>query len=175
MRLPILLLLLLSLNSHGNCPPWLDHEVQKLRSKETINLCTVTQGKTVLIINTASSCGFTPQFKGLEALSQTYKDKGLILIGFPSDSFWQEHDESTDTAKVCYVNYGVTFLMLESSPVRGSKTNPVFKHLNETLGKPSWNFNKYLIAKNGVPLERFGSRTEPNDEKLIKAIEKALE
>lgn len=174
MRLSFLLLLLLSLNSYSACPEWLNVEMQKLRSKEMVNLCTITEGKTVLIINTASECGFTPQFKGLEALNQQYSDKGLVLIGFPSDTFWQEHDDSQKTADVCYANYGVTFLMLESSPVRGDKANPVFKHLNEALGKPSWNFNKYLIDKSGKPLEQFGSRIKPDDQSLIAAIEKAL-
>ena len=83
--------------------------------------------------------------------------------------------DSAKTADVCYVNYGVSFLMLESSPVRGSDANPVFKHLNDTLGRPSWNFNKYLIDKSGEPIKRFGSGTVPNDEKFVAAIEQALQ
>jgi glutathione peroxidase len=170
----LILLMFISSQTMAACPDWLNHDMQKLRSKDSVNLCSIGEGKTLLIVNTASSCGFTPQFKALENLNQRYKDKGLVIIGFPSDSFWQEHDDSEKTAEVCYVNYGVTFLMLESSAVRGGDANPVFKALNESLGKPSWNFNKYLVDKSGKPLQRFGSRTEPDAPELIKAIDAAL-
>lgn len=156
------------------CPTWLNHSFTKLHSKEVVNLCEKTADKTLLIVNTASSCGFTPQFKGLEALNQKYKDQGLVVIGFPSDSFFQEHNDSEKTANVCYVNYGVTFLMLAESSVRGKKANAVFKHLNDTAGAPKWNFTKYLVGKDGKVLERFGSRVEPSDQKLREAIEAAL-
>lgn len=169
-----LLLLTSSLSFAADCPAWLDQTVTKLRSQEQVDLCELSQGKTLLLVNTASECGFTKQFKGLEALSQQYKDKGLLVIGFPSNDFFQEHDDSQKTADVCYVNYGVTFLMLESSAVRGSDVNPVFKELNTTLGKPKWNFYKYLVDKNGTPLQRFNSRVEPTDQKLTDAIEQAL-
>ena len=158
-----------------NCPAWLNHNIQKLRSKDTINLCELKQNKVLLIVNTASSCGFTPQFKGLEELYQTYKDKGLIIVGFPSDSFFQEHDDAEKTAEVCYINYGVTFPMVESSNVRGRKANPVFKHLAEEKGAPKWNFYKYLIGRDAEVIEWYNSRKKPSDSQLIADIEKALD
>jgi glutathione peroxidase len=176
MKTCLLLCLLVSssLSFSANCPAWLDQTLTKLRSQEQVNLCELSQGKTLLLVNTASECGFTKQFKGLEALSQKYKDQGLLIIGFPSNDFFQEHDDSEKTANVCYVNYGVTFLMLESSAVRGSDVNPVFKELNDKLGKPKWNFYKYLVDKNGTPLQRFNSRVKPDSKKLTEAIEQAL-
>lgn len=158
----------------ANCPAWLDQDYKVLRKEQSINLCEQAKGKVLLLVNTASQCGFTPQFKGLEALNQQYKSQGLVIVGFPSDSFFQEHNDSKETAEVCYVNYGVTFTMLETSPVRGSKANPTFSHLGDVLGSPSWNFNKYLIGKDYKAIERFGSKTKPSDSKLTKAIEKAL-
>lgn len=159
----------------AGCPDWLNHDMQKLRSEETVNLCELTTGKVTLIVNTASKCGFTPQFEGLEALYQQYKDRGLVIIGFPSDSFFQEHDDAEQTATVCYVNYGVSFVMLETTAVRGGKANPVFQQLNATLGAPSWNFNKYLLDRDGKPVQRFGSRTAPSDNELVTAIEALLQ
>ena len=156
------------------CPEWLNQDISKLRSSETINLCQLKQDKVLLIVNTASECGFTPQFKGLEALYQRYKEQGLIIIGFPSDSFFQEHDEAEKTADVCYINYGVTFPMVASSSVRGGKANSIFKHLANKKGAPKWNFYKYLIGRDGTVIDWFNSRTKPSDEKLIKAIEQAL-
>ena len=156
------------------CPAWLDVDVQKLRSDETVNLCELKQDKALLLVNTASQCGFTPQFKGLEALYEKYRDQGFEVVGFPSDSFRQEHDSEEETAKVCYVNYGVTFTMLSTSPVKGDDANPVFAHLASVLGEPQWNFTKYLIARNGEPLEIYNSKVEPTDDKLVADIESAL-
>lgn len=156
------------------CPEWLNQPIQQLRSDKLLPLCELTKDKVVLIVNTASKCGFTKQFADLEKLYQQYKEQGLLIIGFPSDSFMQEHDDSEAIADVCYINYGVTFPMAESSAVRGKKANAVFAHLNETLGAPVWNFNKYLINRNGVAIEKFGSRTAPLDKELTQAIEKLL-
>lgn len=159
------------LSANDKCPSWMNVDLQKLRSKETINLCDMAYGTPFVIVNTASQCGFTPQFEGLEALYQQYKAKGVEIIGFPSDSFMQEHDEAEKTAEVCYVNYGVTFTMLESSPVRGKSANSVFRHLSDTLKSPSWNFNKYLIDAKGTPIQKFGSRVKPLSDELTSAIE----
>ena len=156
------------------CPAWLSQPVQQLRSEKQLNLCELTKDKVVLIVNTASKCGFTNQFADLEKLYQQYNTQDFVIIGFPSDSFMQEHDDSEAIADVCYVNYGVTFPMAESSAVRGKNANAVFVHLNETLGAPSWNFNKYLINREGVAIEKFGSRTAPLDKELTNAIEKLL-
>ena len=158
----------------ADCPAWLDVDMQKLRSDETVNLCELKQDKALLIVNTASECGFTPQFKGLEALYRKYRDQGLEIVGFPSDSFKQEYDDEEKTAEMCYVNYGVTFTMLTTTPVTGDDANPVFAHLNETFGDPGWNFFKYLVGRDGVPVARFDSRTTPESEALVRRVEEAL-
>jgi glutathione peroxidase len=157
----------------GTCAQWLDHDIAKLHSDDTLDLCTLTANKTVLLVNTASHCGFTPQFEGLEALNQQYKDKGLVIIGFPSNDFFQEADTSEETANVCYVDYGVTFSMTSEINVKGGEAHPIFQHLG-SAGAPSWNFNKYLIGKNGEIIQHFDSRVEPGSTELRAAIELAL-
>jgi len=158
----------------NDCSDLLNHEVRKLRSDETVNLCDAYRGKALLIVNTASSCGFTPQFKGLEALYQEYKDQGLAVLGFPSDDFNQEADNEEDTAKVCYVNYGVTFDMYATAPVRGDDAQPIFKQLNAAKGAPKWNFYKYVIDRQGNVIDSFASMTSPDSKKLRTSIEQAL-
>ncbi len=159
---------------HASCPDYLDQEMRRLHSKETVNLCEVTASKPVLIVNTASHRGYTPQFKGLEALHQAYKDRGLVVVGFASDSFKQEADSEAKAANVCYVNYGVSFTMLAPTPVRGSDANAVFKALGAQAGEPRWNFNKYLVDGDGTVLEHFDSGVRPGSEQLTSAIEKVL-
>lgn len=163
-----------ALNAHAACPEYLDQELRRLHSKEDVNLCEVTAGKPVLIVNTASHCGYTPQFKGLEALHQSYKDRGLVVVGFASDSFKQEADSEEKAADVCYVNYGVTFTMLAPSPVKGEGANPVFQELAAQAGEPRWNFNKYLVDSDGTVVELFGSGIRPDSAQLTSAIEKVL-
>ncbi|KFZ39265.1 glutathione peroxidase [Shewanella mangrovi] len=163
-----------SVSFAADCPDYLNRDMRKLHSSQTVNLCELTQGKPVLIINTASHCGFTPQFKGLEALHKRYADKGLVVIGFPSDDFFQEEDDEKDTAKICYINYGVTFTMLATSAVRGSDVNPVFKYLDDKAGSPKWNFYKYLVSGDGKQVQQFSSRVTPDSEELNQAIDKLL-
>lgn len=170
----LLLLLATSAQAETPCPDWLQHDMNKLHSKQVLNLCDLTRGRVALIVNTASDCGYTPQFKGLEKLYEQYKDKGFVIVGFPSDSFDQERDDAAETAKVCYINYGVTFPMLATSPVKGEQANPVFRHLDNALGEPKWNFNKYLIDRDGKPVKHFESDTKPDDEELLSAIEGLL-
>ncbi|QSX38184.1 glutathione peroxidase [Shewanella sedimentimangrovi] len=158
----------------ADCPDFLNQELRKLHSEQTVDLCQLTAGKPVLIVNTASHCGFTPQFKGLEALHQKYKDQGLVVLGFPSDDFFQEEDREQDTAKICFINYGVTFNMFATSAVWGSDVNPVFKYLGEKAGSPKWNFFKYLVSGDGSVVTRFNSRVTPEDPALVSAIEAAL-
>ena len=165
---------LLSAVAQASCPDYLNHEMRRLHSQESVNLCEVTAGKPVLIVNTASHCGFTPQFKGLEALHQSYKDQGLVVLGFASDSFKQEADSEAKAADVCFVNYGVSFTMLAPTPVRGDAANPVFEALGAAAGEPRWNFNKYLVDGDGTVIEHFDSSTGPDSAQMTAAIEKVL-
>ena len=159
----------------NDCPAVLQHELPKLRSKETIDLCEQFQGKALVVVNTASFCGFAPQFKGLEALYQKYKEEGLVLLGVPSDDFFQESDDAAETAEVCYVNYGVTFPMAQTQPVRGSDATPLFKELaRQAGGAPRWNFYKYVVDRNGKVVDYFSSKVEPDDPELIAAVKLAL-
>lgn len=144
------------------CPDLLNYKMNKLRSSQVIDFCEAFQGKVILAVNTASNCGYTPQFKGLETLYQKYKDKGLVIIGFPSNDFNQEFDAPEKTANVCYINYGVTFPMLEKSVVTGAAANKFFQKLIKYSGQePQWNFYKYLIGPEGSFIEVFASNVTP--------------
>jgi glutathione peroxidase len=156
------------------CPEYLDHSMRKLHSSEQLNLCEVASGNPVLIVNTASHCGYTPQFKGLEALYQKYRERGLVVVGFASDDFRQEAKDEAAAAKVCYVNYGVTFTMVAPSHVKGSDANPVFRELASQTGAPSWNFNKYVVDSSGKVVQQFGSNVSPASKVLEAAIESVL-
>ncbi len=161
-------------NVWAACPAYLNVDMEVLRSKKTINICENFGNNPMLIVNTASHCGFTPQFEGLEALYKQYKDQGLVLLGFPSNSFKQEAKTKEETAKVCYINYGVSFQMFSEIEVRGDNAHPIFKELARQSNTPSWNFNKYLIDKNGNVVEQFSSTTEPNSDKIHERIKEIL-
>lgn len=173
--LPLLCLLSASLWA-AECPSLLKDqgELQRLRSKERIDLCQHFAGKPLLVINTASHCGFTPQFKGLEALYQRYKGQGLEVLGVPSDDFRQEADDSEATAKVCFIDYGVTFAMSEPQVVSGDEAVPLFRGLAEQSSAPRWNFYKYVVGRDGKVIASFSSLTKPDDEDLLEAIDKAI-
>jgi glutathione peroxidase len=156
------------------CPAYLDHDLRKLHSSDMVDLCQVTGGKPVLIVNTASHCGYTPQFKQLEMLYKKYHGRGLEVVGFASDDFRQEAKDEEQAAEVCYVNYGVTFTMLAPTHVRGDEANPVFRELAQQTQAPGWNFNKYLIDQSGKVVMHFGSNLEPDDPVLLQAIESVL-
>ncbi|AZE95795.1 Glutathione peroxidase [Pseudomonas orientalis] len=159
----------------ANCPPLLEGQLPKLRAKESIDLCQRFAGKPLVIVNTASFCGFAPQFKGLEALYQRYKDEGLEVIGVPSDDFKQEAKTGEETAKVCYVNYGVTFTMTEPQKVKGPDAVHLFKSLaQQTDTPPKWNFYKYVVDRQGKVIAHFSSLTKPDSPELIKAVEEAI-
>jgi len=158
----------------AECAAFLNHEIRKLHSSEKVDLCELTAGKSVLIVNTASHCGYTPQFKGLEALHKKYSDKGLVVLGFPSDDFFQEEDDEKDTAEICYVNYGVTFTMLNTVHVWGSNAHPIFDHLGDKTVSPKWNFYKYLVTDNGNKIKFFNSKVTPDDSDFVSAIEASL-
>ena len=160
--------------SASECPAYLNQDLQKLRSKETVNICKAFAGKTLLIVNTASHCGFTPQFKGLQALFDKYKDKGLVVIGFPSNDFHQEAKDDAETAEVCYINYGVKFTMVSESSVKGDNANPIFKELARQTKAPNWNFNKYLVQPDGKVTAYFSSMTTPDSAEMTKAVEDVI-
>ena len=175
-RLPALLAfaLLSSVARAADCPAWLDHDFQKLHSAETVNLCKLSDGKPLLIVNTASHCGFTPQFNGLEALHEKYRDQGLVVVGFPSNDFFQESKDQAETAAICYINYGVKFTMLAPSAVRGRDANPVFRELGKQTDAPSWNFNKYLVTPAGKVVAHYESDVTPESRTMNRAIESLL-
>jgi glutathione peroxidase len=179
MKIPLILTPVLLLSMSGTllaaqCPSLLEGELPTLRSKETIDLCERYQGKPLVVVNTASFCGFAPQFKGLEALSQRYKDQGLEVLGVPSNDFKQESGDVEETAKVCYVNYGVTFTMTEPQAVRGDYAVHLFKKLSEQSSPPRWNFYKYVVNRKGRVIANFSSMTKPDDPDFIAAVERAI-
>ena len=136
------------------------------------------KGKTIIIVNTASKCGLTPQYEGLENLYQKYKDQGLVILGFPCNQFGkQESGTSDEIQEFCQINYGVSFPMFEKIEVNGNNTHPIFKYLKSKLGgcfgnKIKWNFTKFIIDKNGKAVKRFAPITKP--EKMDKLIKKIL-
>lgn len=136
------------------------------------------KGKTLLIVNTASKCGYTPQYKGLQALHDKYKSKDFLVLGFPCNDFGgQEPGSEKEIEEFCEINYGVNFPLFMKSPVKGEKKNPIFKFLIEnadTHEEVKWNFEKFLVGKNGQVLARFGSKVEPQSLEMIEKIEKAV-
>jgi len=155
--------------------PLLDHTEKRLLGKSE-NLCASYAGKVVLVVNTASQCGYTPQYEGLETLYKNYQGKGLVVLGFPSDQFGgQEPGDAQEIAKFCKANFGVSFPMFAKTEVKGDAANPLFKDLSAATGKaPSWNFNKYLIGRDGKAVTHYSSDTKPLGAELIKAIETEL-
>lgn len=159
----------------ASCPEYLDQDLRKLHSSDVINLCHVSAGKPLLVVNTASHCGYTPQFKGLQKLYENYREQGLQVVGFASDDFRQEAKDEEKAAEVCYVNYGVSFTMIAPTHVRGEDANPVFRELAKQTQEPSWNFNKYLVDRSGKVVMHFGSNTSPDSPVLQQAIESVLQ
>lgn len=158
----------------ADCPEYLNTELRRLHSQEKVNLCSYFQtGKPLVIVNTASHCGFTKQFGGLEALYQKYREQGLVIMGFPSNSFNQEESSEEGTARVCFKNFGVTFPMFEHVDVKGEHAHPLFQYLAKASEAPSWNFNKYLIVDDQIT--HYGSRTAPEKSKLERDIVRALD
>lgn len=150
------------------------HHLPRLHASEVVDLQARYAGKPLLVVNTASHCGFTGQFAGLEALYQTYRERGLMMAGFPSNSFRQEAADEAKTANVCFVNYGVTFDMYRPIAVRGADAHPLFRELARQAGAPKWNFYKYLIDRDGRVVKVFPSTTAPDSPALRAAIEALL-
>lgn len=174
--LPVVLFLCsINLAWANQCPAELKHLKRKLNSQETVNLCNEFAGKAVLIVNTASYCGFTPQFEGLEALYSEYKDRGFVVLGFPSHDFNQEDKDEAKTAELCELTYGVQFPMFEPLHVRGDDADPMYRQLAKATGTaPKWNFYKYLINSTGDTIKSYSSYTKPTDADFIADIESAL-
>jgi glutathione peroxidase len=157
------------------CAPLLNHTFQQLQDKSPQPMCQY-QGKVVLVVNTASYCGFTRQYDGLEKLYANLKTKGLVVVGFPSNNFGnQEPGTEKEIADFCRLTYGVQFPMMSKTEVVGAGAHPFFQELAKATGdKPQWNFHKYLIDRSGRKVTSFSSRVEPNSPELTGAINRLL-
>ncbi len=156
------------------CPAVLQHTAERLQDEKPQYLCQYA-GKVVLVVNTASFCGFTPQYKSLEELHARYKDKGLVVLGFPSNDFSQEPDNNKKIADFCENTYGVKFPMFSKTTVRGSEASPLFKQLTKlTDTAPKWNFYKYLISRDGQKVQSFNSTTDPLSKGFLSEVDKLV-
>lgn len=183
-KLPIgVTLAVLSALAHAEppaCPAVLNHTFARLQDEKPQDLCQYA-GKVVLVVNTASYCGFTPQYKGLEALYERYRERGLVVLGFPSNDFAQEPGDGKEIAEFCQNTFGVKFPMFAKSSVKvnakapATNANPLYVDLvRRTRAAPSWNFNKYLISRDGESVAHYGTTISPNDAGFIKDVEKLL-
>ncbi|MGV6808287.1 MAG: glutathione peroxidase [bacterium] len=158
------------------CPATLDFTLRELDGDKHINLCETYKGKVVLIVNTASKCGFTPQFEALEALHEMYKDRGFSVLGFPSNDFGaQDPGSEKEIATFCRMTYGVKFPMFEKTHAAKKHADPLYQTLGNLAGEyPRWNFHKYVLNTRGELLGSFSSIVKPTDKKLITLIEANL-
>jgi glutathione peroxidase len=156
------------------CPALLQHTFPRLQDEKPQSLCQYS-GRVLLVVNTASFCGFTPQYEGLEKLHARYRDRGLVVLGFPSNDFAQESGSNKEIADFCENTFGVKFPMFGKSAVRGSDANPLFRQLDRDTGRaPLWNFHKYLIGRDGKVVGSYSSLTRPDDPALLKVLEQQL-
>lgn len=169
----VFVLTLASFVTAAACPPLLDVKLPTL-IEGAASLCQY-EGKVLLVVNTASQCGYTPQYKGLEALHRRYKDKGLVVIGFPSNDFSQEQGSDKEIASFCEINYGVSFPMFAKSAVAKGPINPFYERLAKASNsRPGWNFHKYLVDRKGEKVLTYESAVTPSDARLVKDIERLL-
>jgi len=169
--------LLMPNTAAANCSPALDFELRRLASDETVRLCDAYQGKVILAVNTASKCGFTPQYAGLQRLHERFGDRGFAVLGFPSGDFMnQEFGTADEIAEFCSTTYQVTFPLFAKVRTKpGEGQSPVYEFLGTRTGElPAWNFGKYLVDREGRPIAYWGSRTAPESEDIVAAIETAL-
>ena len=154
----------------------LDQQFRKLASDEVVNLHDSYAGKVILIVNTASKCGNTPQYEGLEKLYQEYQDEGLVVLGFPSNDFFgQEPGTEEQIQDFCRLTYSIKFPMFEKVTVKGGDAHPFFAGLAEASGTfPTWNFHKFLIGRDGRVIAEFSPRTQPYADELLAAIKSEL-
>jgi glutathione peroxidase len=157
------------------CPALLEHTFAGLQDGKPMPLCQYA-GKVILVVNTASFCGFTSQYEGLEKLYAQLKDRGLVVLGFPSNDFGeQEPGSEKEIADFCRLTYGVEFPMVAKTTVKGKDANPFYQQLAEMSGsKPRWNFHKYLINRDGTQVVAYTSFTKPEDRSLLKKIDEFL-
>ena len=160
-----------------DCPPLLDHPVKRIGSGEEIRLCEAYRGKVLLVVNTASRCAFTGQYEGLERLYRENRDRGLVVLGFPSNDFGnQEPGGEKAIKKFCKLTYDVSFPMFGKVRVKGEDAHPFYKALIAAAeSRPKWNFHKYLIGRDGKLISDFWSFTGPDNARLRKAIDEALQ
>ncbi len=159
----------------ASCPGVLQHTHLRLQDEKPQDLCQYA-GQVVVVVNTASFCGFTPQYKGLEALYSRYKSKGLVVLGFPSNDFNQEPDNNQKIADFCENTYGVKFPMMAKTTVRGPQAAPLFQQLAaRTDTAPKWNFYKYLISRDGREVKAYNSMTTPGDRAFVAEVERMLQ
>jgi len=156
--------------------PLLDQEYRRLAGKEVVNLQKTYGGKVLLVVNTASKCGLTPQYEALEAMNAKYAGKGFAVLGFPSNDFMgQEPGSEKEIEEFCTLTYGVKFPMFEKVHVKGNDATPLYKQLAAATGDvPGWNFHKYLIDRNGKVVASFGSRVKPTDPAFVAKVESLL-
>ena len=159
----------------ANCPTLLNHTVPRLQDGVPQPLCQY-QGKVVLVVNTASFCGYTGQYEGLESVYDKYKDRGLVVLGFPSNDFGaQEPGSEKEIADFCRSTYGIKFPMMAKTDIAAPKTHPLYKQLIAKTGSaPKWNFHKYLIDRSGTRVASFDSKVAPQSRELITQIERLL-
>lgn len=162
--------------SQSNCPAALSFSFRKLSNAKRVNLCEEYKGKVILIVNTASRCGFTPQFAELEKLYQDYKSKGFVILGFPSNDFGsQELNTEKQIASFCQLTYGVKFPMFEKTHASQALASPLYKTLGELSGEyPQWNFHKYLLNREGKMVASLASHVTPDSKALKDMINKNL-
>ena len=170
---------ILALSSHAafaeDCPETLNFNLRPLAEETPASLCENYSGKVLLVVNTASRCGFTPQYDGLEALYEDYRDRGLVVLGFPSNDFAQEPGTEQEIVSFCRLTYAVKFPMFEKISVSGASAHPLYQTLAANGGGyPKWNFHKYLVDREGNVVTSFPTRTEPQDPQIIEAIEQLL-
>jgi glutathione peroxidase len=160
----------------GGCPPLLSHRFPRLQDEAPQDLCQYA-GQVLLVVNTASYCGFTRQYEGLEALHARYAARGLVILGFPSNDFGQqEPGNAQQIAELCFNTYGVKFPMFAKTVVRGAARNALYAQLAAaTREVPQWNFHKYLVARDGKTVRSFASAVEPGSTELTQAVEAALQ
>lgn len=158
----------------ASCPALLQKTFKKLQDESEQSLCQYA-GKVVLVVNTASFCGYTSQYEGLEALYTKYASRGLVVLGFPSNDFEQEPGSNKDIADFCFNTYGVKFPMFAKTSVVGKQVNPLYADLARITNKrPEWNFHKYLLDRSGKPVDSFASVVSPTDRRFVSEIERLL-